>query len=160
MTRGIGTPDYVDELLGEYHAWMPNDLLHNETDSLLAAVLMELQAQRAAEGNNEEVSVILEQRRRELAGADGQQQGVYHAQSYDLTTEWTKVDLGFTASEFDLRNISGPVVVAFAEPDGAAEKRIEYDDTDSPIAGISVRTEKVWLKAESGSESLNMEAWV
>lgn len=156
----FGTINAVDELLGEYHAQMPPDLLHNETDSLLAAVLMELQAQRAAGGDTEEVSVILEQRRKQLAGSDGQQRGTYYSAALEVDDQdWEEVDLGFTASEFDLRNLSGAVLVAFAEPSGNDDKQIEYGQSEAPLAGIPVTTEKFWAKAVSGTETLDMEAW-
>lgn len=153
----IGTPDGIDELLEEYHAVLPHQLLHNETDSLLAALLMELKAQRISGGDSEAASLIIEQQRQEYKT---DQEGVYHASTPTPdASDWLEVDLEFTASEIDLRNISGPIDVAFSDPGDGADT-IRYDSTDSPIAGIGVRTSTVWFRADSGTESADLEAWM
>lgn len=157
MTR-FGTPDSANALLEEYHGQLPNEVLLNETDALLAALLMELKAQRFSRGDTEAASLIIEQQRRDYAtGTDTE--GVYHASEESPDDQgWTEVDLGFTCEEVDLRNISGPVDVAFADPGDGADS-IRYDQSDSPVAGIRVRTATIWFQAATGTETLNVEAW-
>lgn len=159
MTPGISHNEAVQDLISEYHAVLPPELLMNETDMLLAALLMELQAQRLEEGTTESVDVIIEENRREYTkeGATG----TYRAESLSVKSdEWREIDLDFTTSEVDLRNISGPIEVAFADRSTVAN-RIAYDDTDSPVAGIGVSTSNIWVRSATDgvTESLDLEAW-
>lgn len=157
MTPGISHNQAVQDLISEYHAVLPPELLMNETDMLLASVLMELKAQRLSEGTTETVDVIIEQQRRDYAG-DGDL-GTYHSDSLEVGTDWVHIDLDFTTHEVDLRNISGPIEVAFADR-SEPSNRIGYDSTESPVTGLSVHTSNVWIRSTSGAtEKLDLEAW-
>lgn len=158
---GITHSPGVDELIEEYHPVLPPGLLENETDQLLAALLMELKAQRIAGGDTDEsVDVIIEQQRQDHASGSDSTRGTYHAEEVTAPNgEWYEIDLDFVASEVDLRNIPGDIEIAFADKAGE-NNVISYDDTDSPVAGITVQTNKIWIKGVGADRTLNLEAWV
>lgn len=153
----------VDELIAEYHAVLPPELFEDETDQLLAALLMELKAQRIASGDStESVDVIIEQQRKDHADGSNATRGTYHAEEVETdASEWYKVDLEFTASQIDLRNIAGGIRVAFANPEGE-NNVIEYDQNDDVVLGIDVQTNKLWFRSQEGegTQTFNVEAWV
>lgn len=161
MPPGLTVNDGVQELIEEYHAVLPPAILQNETDMLLAALLMELKAQRISAGDSSEsVDVIIEQQRKDYADGSKDSRGTYHAEKVTAPAgEWTEIDLEFIASEIDLRNISGAVEVAFADPTGDSNV-IKYDDTDAPVQGIRVQTGRLWFRGRSAEQTLNVEAWV
>lgn len=159
---GITHSPGVDELIAEYHAVMPPlEVLENETDQLLAALLMELKAQRIASGDStESVDVIIEQQRQDHASGSESTRGTYHAEEVTAPNgEWKEIELEFVTSEVDLRNIPGDIEVAFADRSGE-NNVISYDNTDSPVAGINVQTNKIWIKGVDADRTLNLEAWV
>lgn len=151
----------VDELIEEYHAVLPPGLLENETDQLLAALLMELKAQRIAGGDStESVDVIIEQQRKDHADGSTSTRGTYHAEKVTAPTgDWYEIELEFVASEVDLRRISGAIEIAFADKDGE-NNVISYNADDSPVAGIGVQTNKIWVRGDGGERTLHLEAWV
>lgn len=157
---GLGTPDGVDSLISEYYPAVTPGLGTNETDVLLAALLMELKAQRLAGGDSEEANIILEQARNEH-GTNGDAEGVYHASTATFdASEWVEVEFGFSATEVDLRRISGGIRVAFADPTDD-QNVIEYAAADDPLAGLSVTTSSVHLRAQDGegSQTVRVEGW-
>jgi hypothetical protein len=154
---GLTVNETVDDLIAEYHAVLPPGLTMNETDMLLSALLMEMQAQRIANGNGEAVEVVLDQRNEGDDTPD--ETGTYHAEEVTAVTgEWQQLELGFVATEVDLRRIGGDVLVAFAEPTGD-EAVIPYSSDDAPVAGIQVTTSQVWYRAVSAETTFNVEAW-
>ena len=154
---GLTVNETVEDLIAEYHAVLPPGLTMNETDMLLGALLMEMQAQRVASGHGEAVEVVLNQRNED--DGDPDETGTYHASEVTaVPDEWTEVEFGFVAGEVDLRRIGGEVLVAFAEPTDP-ETVIPYSSDDSPVAGIQVTTSKVWVRAVSSETTFNVEAW-
>lgn len=158
---GITHSPGIDELIAEYHAVLPPGLLENETDQLLAALLMELKAQRIASGDStESVDVIIEQQRKDHADGTSSTRGTYHAEEVTAPSgEWYEIDLEFVASEVDLRRISGAIEIAFANKDGE-HNVISYNTEDSPVAGIGVQTDKIWVRGDGAERTLHLEAWV
>lgn len=157
MPAGLTHSEVVDELIAQYHGHQPLGILENETDQLLAALLMELQAQRVSGGGGEAADVLLEQYRQERDASETH--GTYHSEAVEAAAgEWYGINLDFVTSEVDLRNIGGAVDVAFADPTGD-HNVVRYDDTDSPVAGIAIETGAMWFKSPSGSVTLNVEAW-
>lgn len=160
MGPDIGTPNNAAPLVEEYLGLLPNQLLVDDTNALLASLLMELQAQRYAGNGPEDVSVYLQQRRRELESSSNDDEGVYHTETVEFgESDWTEVELEFTSSEIDLRRITGGVDVAYADPEHA--DAIPYNATDDPAVGVQVQTSKVWIKSQNGegSQSVQLEAW-
>ncbi|MUV87799.1 hypothetical protein GJ631_14875 [Natronomonas sp. CBA1123] len=154
---GLTVNETVEDLIREYHAVLPPGLTMNETDMLLGALLMEMQAQRVANGHGEAVEVVLNQRNED--GGDPDETGTYEAEEVTAVTgEWTEIDLSFITSEVDLRNISADVLIAFSEPTDESAV-IPYGKSDSPVAGIQVATSKVWVRAVSTETTFNVEAW-
>jgi hypothetical protein len=154
---GLTVNETVEDLIAEYHAVLPPGLTMNETDMLLGALLMEMQAQRIASGHGEAVEVVLNQRNED--DGDPDETGTYYADAVAAVTgEWSEIDFGFVASEVDLRNISEDVLVAFTDPTDE-EAVIPYGSSDSPVAGIQVTTSQVWVRAVSADTTLNVEAW-
>lgn len=156
--KGISHNEAVQELIEEYHASMPPALTQNETDMLLAALLMEMQAQRVSQGTPETVDVILEDRRRELGGSSAT--GTYRTQKVEAGNDWHEIDLSFTTSEVDVRKISGPVEIAFADKSDPGNV-IPYDSGDSPLQGIQVATSNIWIRSatDGATETMYVEAW-
>lgn len=160
MNGGLTVNEGVQELISEYHGVLPPQLTMNETDMLLAALLMELKAQRLSGGSTESAEFIIEQQRADYADGSDSTRGTYYSNEITVETgEWTEIELDFTASEFDLRKISDPIKIAFTKP-SVDDAVIQYDSSDSPIAGIGVMTSKVWIKAASTSTTFRMEAWL
>lgn len=157
----LGTPQVVRPLVEEYLGPLPPELLTDDTNALLGALLMELQAQRMSGGGPSDVSVFLEQRRRDLENSSDDSRALYH--STDVTApknEWESIELEFFSSEIDLRKIDGAVDVAFVDPrDSGDEAVISYDQADSPLAGIPAETQKVWFRGDGAQRTLKMEAW-
>ena len=154
---GLTVNETVEDLIAEYHAVLPPGLTMNETDMLLGALLMEMQAQRVASGHGEAVEVVLNQRNED--DGDPDETGTYHASEVTaVPDEWTEVEFGFVAGEVDLRRIGGKVLVAFAEPTDP-ETVIPYSSDDAPVAGIQVTTSKMWVRAVSSETTFNVEAW-
>ncbi|WP_178915182.1 hypothetical protein [Natronomonas gomsonensis] len=154
---GLTVNESVEDLIREYHAVLPPGLTMNETDMLLAALLMEMQAQRVASGHGEAVEVVLNQRNED--DGDPDETGTYHAEEVTAVTgEWTEVEFGFVAGEVDLRRISEDVLVAFTEPTDE-EAVIPYSSDDAPVAGIQVTTSRMWIRAVSAETTFNVEAW-
>lgn len=157
----IGTPEAAGPLIEEYLGVLPNPLLVDDTNALLAALLMELQAQRYAGNGPDDVSVFLQQRRRELQSSSNDDQGVYYADEVSFDeSEWTEVELGFTSSEVDVRRITGGIKIAFADPNETADS-IEYNSTDDPLAGVPISTSSVWVRSQpgEGTQTVRLEAW-
>lgn len=160
MPPGVTNTEGVQELISEYHAVLPPELLMNETDMLLAALLMELKAQRLSDGVSESADVLIEQQRADYSDGSDHARGTYHSEQVTVdANEWTEIDLDFIAGEVDLRGITDVIEVAFADPTGE-NAVIEYDSNDSPVAGIPVQTSRVWLRGKSTSTTLTMEAWL
>jgi hypothetical protein len=154
---GLTVNETVEDLIAEYHAVLPPGLTMNETDMLLAALLMEMQAQRVASGHGEAVEVVLDQRNED--DSDPDETATYHAEEVTAVTgEWRELDFGFVAGEVDLRRISGSVAVTFRDPTDETAV-IPYTSDDSPVAGIQVTTSKMWYRAVSGETAFNVEAW-
>lgn len=153
----LDRPDAVNDLLAEYHGTIPPALTTDESDWLMAAILMELQAQRLSGDGPEDLSVFLERQQRAIEGSDDTT-AVYRSFTKGVdATGWEEVDLEFVSSEVDLRFDKG-IEVAFADPSNA-ENIIQYDQSRSPVTEIPVRTGHIWLRSQSGTATVEMEVW-
>lgn len=154
----LNTPPQAADVLEEYG--VTPEFFQSETEALLAAVVMELQAGRYSGDGPSDVGLFLEQQRQDQDRDTGAQRGTYHAEDLSVDASgWTEIDLDFVATEVDLRNISDDVEIAFADPAGEANV-IEYSSADSPVAGIGVQTSYIWVRGKSGAATLNLEAWL
>lgn len=162
----IGQNTYVDALISEY---IPpdqrgNQWLEDETNALIYCMIVEMQAMRARQtGDVEDARSVVEIVREDLQGSS-ESEGTYHSFSETVTsTSYSSsepdIDIDWTATEVDIRTTE-PIVVAFANP-SEDENRIQYSSADSPVAGIPVRTSKVWVWNQSGAADaeVDVELW-
>lgn len=162
----IGTNTYIDQLLDDYvpPEQRGSQLFEDETNALLYATIVELQALRASmSGDADAARSVVEIVRQDLDGSS-ESEGTYHSfsetvSSSNYNASEPDVDLDWTATEIDIRTTE-PIVVAFSNP-ANDENRIEYSSADSPIAGIPVRTSKVWVWKQSGAADadVDVELW-
>lgn len=148
----VGTSARVDEVIAPYPG-LYSGLLSNETDALLAGLLLEQRAARTGEDPT--------------ASAAGQEQdpnnvgGTYISVSEDVEAdEWTRIKIGFVSTEIDLR-FDGAVEVAYTDstPSSGGEDIIEYGADRAPVVGTEVNTGNVWLRAQSGTVTVGVEVW-
>lgn len=155
----FGTPKQAEEVLAEYG--MSSELFQSETEALLAALLMEKKAERHQQGGPQDIAYYLKEEEQMEDLETSAARATYRSESLTLAAGdgWTELELAFTTTEVDLRNISGPIEVAFADP-STDRHRVQYDSGDSPVAGIGVRTSRIWVKENSDAdEKVDLEAW-
>ena len=156
---GTAGDTYLDTMLAEYtppNEGLIQDLLTDETKQLLYALLVEMRARRQAEGRGDIQSALID----ELDVPEDDREGLYSSVSVGAPTggDWAEVDLDFMATEIDLR-FGGNIEVAFAD-ETSEGNRIQYDGSEAPVAGISVKTSYVYVRSRSGSvETVDIEAW-
>lgn len=162
----FGTNTYIDALLDEYIGpeQRGNQLLEDETNTLLYALLLETKALRARQtGDVQDARTIVEIVQEDLDG-NAESEGTYHSFSETVSdTSFSSsdpdIDIDWTANEVDIRTTE-PIVVAFANP-ANDENRVEYSSADSPVAGIPVQTSKVWVWKQQGAADadVDIELW-
>lgn len=157
--KGTGTK--FDKLVNEYFPQREGNLIYqlleNETDALLAAILLEMQAM------NDDGSGQYPQ------GSGPGKSSVYFADTFQVTTDGpavdgeyvdgTRLDLGFVTDEIDLR-FSDDIAVAFRNT--GDHRTITYRQEDSPVVGIAADSQYVWIKrAETATSDpvVHLEAW-
>lgn len=150
----------MNELLEDYRRHLPPEFRDTAPTALLGAVLLELKIRRESEGGPSNLDVFLEQR---TGGTYNPTTTAVYAADEDQSVsvdEWTEFERDFVASEHDLRFNDG-IRVAFADPaDGNADV-IDYDSSDSPVAGLRAHTTSVWVRAQSGTggATVDVESW-
>ncbi|WP_255198009.1 hypothetical protein [Halorarius litoreus] len=163
----VGTSERVDDVLGQYPG-LYSGLFHNETDALLAALVIEQQANR--EGTNPTV------------GQDGRnpdEVGGVYAECIDILRPnegWQHYQPGFVSKEVDIRipdvgdlADGERVLVGYTreqpeDPDGLEEPSevIYYEKEDFPITGTPVETGNIWMRVEEDASSqvtAKVEVW-
>jgi hypothetical protein len=160
----FGTPETAHELLADYYGTLPDELLTDDTNALLGALLMELQAQRrVGDGPSNLAAFLAEQD--DTGGFNKNVRGQYR--SFDVFAErgeWTQIEpesLGFVTSEVDLRGATVPVDVAFRQP-GTDTAHVTYTTKEMPVAGIPVRTASLWIRANEAAGSdggVTVDCW-
>lgn len=146
----LGTSERVDQVIGRYPG-LHAGLFANETDALLAALVLEQQADRL--GGNPEATT-----------GDNEQQdptevtGTYWSRTLTVGTSWEEYEWSFVSQEIDLRHFSDTFDIAFMDP-AADEAVISYKAADAPVAGIQVETHKVWIRSPNGEQTLDIEVW-
>jgi hypothetical protein len=151
-----GTPPRANDVLAEYG--LAADLPTDDEEALATALLLELRALRQAQAGSGPID-------QQLTSPDAGQpdrMGQYHAVSgaADSAT-WAIVDdFGFVSREVDLR-FDNAIRVAFTDTTSQDTNVVEYDQADSPVSGIPVRTTHVQLKAATSGQSVNyaLEVW-
>lgn len=138
-----GTSSRVDEVLGNYPG-LHAGLFSNETDALLAALVIEQRAERYGE-------------RPQLGGQQPDPSEVHatyagHAFDVESAEEWAELEPGFVAGEVDIR-ADAAVQVAFEAPATSESSVLLYRASDLPVTGIPVRTGKVWVRANSSADT-------
>lgn len=141
----IGPGTEIDRLLEPYgfeqgDNWL-QEILEDETNKLLAALLIELQQQNG----NTSAQVPVDNT------PDGPSYESHQAITARSSTE-RSVSLGLTASTVVVHNVTEPITVATEEP-GTDHRRIEVEPADSPLTlsgvnGIDAGT--VWFQAAEG----------
>jgi len=166
---GLGTlgDTYVDRILGEYiplnEANTPiEELLTDESDQLLYALLVEMRASRFARGQYD-IQSVLDGAMNANSG-DVDVDATYRTETValdELATgdEWVRFDLDFVTDEIDLR-FDAAINVALAK-DLSSEDVVQYGTNDSPVVGIPASTSWIWLSAQQGTGGANvrLEAW-
>lgn len=146
----VGTGQRVDEVLAQYPG-LESGLFANETDALLAALLIEQQGQRI--GSDPSLGV---DRDPDQVGA------TYHSEAFTATSSsWYNVTPGFVSNAVDLR-FTEPVVVAYTAdqpPENNDDKLVSYAANDSPVPGVSVHTGNVWVKAQEADSAVSVEVY-
>jgi len=163
----LGTPDEAHELLEDYYGTLPSSLLTDDTNALLGALLLELQAQRLEGGGPNDLGLYLRQREQSTDSAFNREaRGVYKSLSVDIQandyTEITPSDLGFVTQEVDLRNANIDIEVAFTQP-GSDSASLTYTTEEIPVTGIPVSTAKIWVRvadsATSNQGTVTIDCW-
>jgi len=166
---GVGTVGntYIDQILGEYvpinETNSPiNELVTDESDQLLYALLVELRAARFGRGQYDLQSVLQDQMEADTGDVDVD--AIYRTETYEVTEtndrdDWQKVDLDFVTEEIDLR-FDDAVKVAFAKQPGSDDV-VTYGSADSPVVGIPASTSWIWIAAQDGTSgaTVQVEAW-
>jgi hypothetical protein len=174
---GVGTlgNTYIDTLLAEY---VPGDdslaeeVLTDETDQLLYALLLEMRVSRFNQQGAQDIETALANIRDTTETGAPDQTGTYASVRFDdagdqrdnlpeLQTgdDWQEVELDFVTSEVDLR-FGDAIAVAFEEPQ-QEESVVRYAGDESPVVGVPVQTSTIWLGAQpgSGGATATVEAW-
>lgn len=163
----VGTPDAVRDLLREYYDGLPSQVLTDDTNALLGAVLLELQAQRMQNNGPTDLTVWMdEQNAEDTSGFNRDESGTYRSLSLAIDKSgWTEIepdDLGFVAREVDLRGASGDIQVAFQNP-AEEEQQVAYSSGELPVTGIPVTTANIWARvdpdASSSNDTLTVDCW-
>lgn len=156
-----GTGTTFDQLVNDYFPEREGNLIYqlleNETDALLAAILLEMQAMNGDSGTPYAGSSV------------SQQDAVYFADAFQVTADGpdvdgdhvdgTRLDLGFVCEEVDLR-FTDDIAVAFRQT--GDHKTITYRQEDSPVVGIGASTQYVWIKkadTATSTPTVHLEAW-
>ena len=154
---------YIDTILGEY---VPinetnssiEELLTDESDQLLYALLVELRASRFDRGQYDIQD--------SLAVDDGNVDvdATYRTETFDAAVpddrdDWKRFDLDFVTEEIDLR-FSDAINVALVKQPSDGDI-VQYNSADSPVVGIPASTSWIWVSAQDGTggASVTMEAW-
>jgi hypothetical protein len=148
----VGTSARVDDVIKPYPGLYAG-LLSNETDALLAGLLLEQRAART--GEDPTTSAAGKKQNPNSVG------GTYTSVSGDVDAdEWARIKIGFVSSEIDLR-FDGGIEVAYtnSSPASEGEDIIEYSGKLSPVVGTEVNTGNVWLRAQSGTVTVDVEVW-
>jgi hypothetical protein len=163
----VGTPSAVHDLLREYYEGLPGELLTDDTNALLGAVLLELQAERMQNNGPTDLTVWMdEQNSEDTSGFNRNERGTYRSLSLNIgKSEWAEIepdDLGFVAREVDLRGASVDIEVAFQNP-AEEEKRVAYGASELPVTGIPVSTANIWVRVDpnagSSSDTVTVDCW-
>jgi len=163
---GVGTlgNTYIDAMLGEYipvgQTNTPmEELLTDESDQLLYALLVEMRAARFSRGQYDIQGAM---QRSETDSVDTE--GTYVSRSVDVpelnsSDDWEPLDLDFVTGEVDLR-FDSDIQVAFVKDPGDGDV-VPYSVSDSPVVGIPVETSWIWVVAQSGSggATVQIDAW-
>jgi len=164
MAYGTLGDSYIDELLAEYGVVTGSvleDFAENETNALLYAAVLELQAARKDPGSSDiEVSLGRDQDRNDIVATyDALSNESLSERQNTATEDWEIMDLGFVSSEVDLR-FNKSIIVAFANPTDPTN-RIRYNANRSPVTGIPTRTNKIFAVAQDGTggATVSVEAW-
>jgi len=163
--ENVGTPSRARSLLAEYYNTLPSDWLTDDTNALLGAVVLELQAQRRAGQGPDNLGTFFEQLN-DATGFDANLRGDYS--SHTLTVKsgggWETVDpadIGHVVRTADIR-AEDDIKVAFADPD-QNEKVVAYAASELPVTGLPVETTKVWAalgdNASGTQTDVTIELW-
>jgi hypothetical protein len=164
MMAGTLGDTYIDAVLGEYipinESNTPlEELLTDESDQLLFAVLSELRASRYQTGQYDIQAAL----------ATGESETIDKSATYETVTvdadplqdsdDWVEIDLDFVTQEVDIR-FDDAVYVVFQKQFGSDDV-IAYSADDSPIAGIPVSTSWIYVAAQDGTTgaTIQLEAW-
>jgi len=159
MRGQIGTETVIDRVLAEYLPYQDrqtllDEVVEDETNALLTALLLEISGQNVLEESNEVQKTANYYAETFTVGTNGPVEG-------GEEIDGKRVDLGFVAESIDLR-ISDAVTVAFNRPGKNDHREITYTSGVSPITEIPASTRYVWLsRADSASSdpTVQMEAW-
>lgn len=160
----VGTPPRVDELLERYPG-LHAGVFANETDALLASLLIEQRADRT--GTDPTVG----QDSQEPADVGGQYAEI--TDQIDASDGWTQYQPGFVSTEVDIRHDEDPlnedILVAFTrntpvEEPGLGEPGdvVYYHPSEFPVTGVPVETGNIWVRLREGASqtvTFHLEVW-
>jgi hypothetical protein len=150
----IGPDSQVENLLAEYGLGansMFEDIVENDTDRLLVALLLEQRGQDLVEA--------LDSATQEY---DDETTAKYISFDRTATDDWDSVAWDFTTESIDVRISNADALVAFADPTKSDNVEIAYATGESPIVGIPAETTEIWYKNDpsaSSDASITVEAW-
>ncbi|NLV08729.1 hypothetical protein GOC74_02095 [Halomicrobium mukohataei] len=142
----IGSDTPVDDLLGEYFPGAPNNLLYevfeDETNALLAALLMEMRGDDIDQGTSGETEARYYS-----------EPGVVVDEEIEDTVRWD-----FAASTVVLYGFDEPIVIGMQSPN-KANREIPLSPSEAPFSlsqpgGIDTST--VWYRLQEGAASTSL----
>jgi len=164
MMPGTLGNTYIDQILGEYipvqemnTPW--EELLTDESDQLLFALLVELRARRYQTGAYDIQSVLSTGETYDVDESATYLTDSYNVSEINGSEDWTLVDLDFVTEEIDLR-FDADINVVLQKPFGSDDV-IQYATADSPVVGIPASTSWIYLGAQNGTggATVQLEAW-
>lgn len=143
ISGGRDADETMNALLGDYFGpkTRRDRLFRDEEEALLTAVLLELRgeksipsamsAQRTDTADYEAIEVTVED-----DGLAGDAEEIVADHKLNLNTIWDSFNLRF----------DDQIQIAFKSPNSAADPFVTHDADDSPIPGVALESQYIWLK--------------
>ncbi|MCU4716862.1 hypothetical protein [Halapricum hydrolyticum] len=151
-------PEHIERALapyfeeGERGLW--TQLVEDQTDALLVAVLIELQALNAEDSPSRQTPDI-------PAPRSGENEAEYYAGEIEITSDEQSVDLGFKAEDVLIYGASEPIEIAFKDP-AKSNRAIPLGTSDLPYnvaPETGLGAEEIWYRlgdSASGSTTAQL----
>lgn len=159
MPHEIGTGDRVDAILREYRG-LTGGPLKNETDELLAAILLELQFERQTSGGPSSIEVVLADKDTETE--DERTTPKYTVRSVTVDVSTDTVNWPFQAASVALYGWTDDIRVALADPDDTPrDVWMPLDAADEPLTltgDDGIGATQLWYELQSGASQTTLNA--